>query len=129
MTMMFHHEHMLQIHHPDVNGVSVGAILSSYQRVRVEHVCVYLELLVTSLLFYFVGCRCQRLSLTPLCYLWQREQGELLSEMIEAGLEAIIIKVAGIGLTPKHLGKTLAEMEQTLRRLVRFRSVYIFRPC
>ena len=25
-------------HHPDVQGVSVGAILSNYQRIRVEHV-------------------------------------------------------------------------------------------
>ena len=29
-----------QTEHPDVQGVSVGAILSNYQRVRVEHVCV-----------------------------------------------------------------------------------------
>ncbi|KAL0949412.1 hypothetical protein HGRIS_009473 [Hohenbuehelia grisea] len=85
-------------HHPDIEGVSVGAILSNYQRVRVEHVC-------------------RRLSLTPLCYLWQRDQTELLSEMIEAGLEAILIKVAGIGLKPAHLGKTLAEMQPTLLRL------------
>lgn len=61
---------------------------------------------------------CQRLSLTPLCYLWQRNQDDLLSEMIDAGLKAIIIKVAGIGLTPKHLGKTLSEMQPTLRQLV-----------
>jgi diphthine-ammonia ligase len=27
-----------QAHHPNVKGVSVGAILSNYQRVRVEHV-------------------------------------------------------------------------------------------
>ncbi|GAV98952.1 meiotically up-regulated 71 protein [Lentinula edodes] len=85
-------------HHPDVQGVSVGAILSNYQRVRVEHVC-------------------QRLSLTCLCYLWQRRQDELLSEMIEAGMEAILIKVAGIGLTTKHLGKSLAEMRPTLTKL------------
>ncbi|TFK43414.1 hypothetical protein BDQ12DRAFT_718637 [Crucibulum laeve] len=85
-------------HHPDVRGVSVGAILSNYQRVRVEHVC-------------------RRLDLTPLCYLWQRDQGELLSEMIEAGMEAILIKVAGIGLTTKHLQKTLAEMQPTLVKL------------
>lgn len=39
--------------------------------------------------------------------------------MINAGLEAIIIKVAGIGLTVKHLGKTLAEMQPTLQLLVR----------
>ena len=27
-----------QLQHPDVQGVSIGAILSNYQRVRVEHV-------------------------------------------------------------------------------------------
>ncbi len=63
--------------------------------------------------------RCQRLSLTCLCYLWQRPQDELLSEMIEAGMEAVLIKVAGIGLTTKHLGKTLGEMKPTLTKLVR----------
>ncbi|KAH9038864.1 hypothetical protein EDB84DRAFT_1478816 [Lactarius hengduanensis] len=84
--------------HPDARGVAVGAILSNYQRVRVEHVC-------------------QRLSLTPLSYLWQRNQAELLSEMIAAGMEAILIKVAGIGLTTEDLGKSLSEMQSTLTRL------------
>ncbi|KAL1747673.1 hypothetical protein HDZ31DRAFT_80245 [Schizophyllum fasciatum] len=63
----------------------------------------------------FLACR--RLGLTALCYLWQRDQGELLSEMVEAKLEAILIKVAGIGLTTKHLGKTLSEMQPTLQKL------------
>ena len=63
---------------------------------------------------------CRRLSLTPLCYLWQRDQAELLSEMIGVGMDAIIIKVAGVGLKAAHLGKTLAEMEPTLRKLVTF---------
>ncbi|KAI0682865.1 hypothetical protein BC835DRAFT_1409526 [Cytidiella melzeri] len=84
--------------HPEVQGVSVGAILSNYQRVRVEHVC-------------------QRLSLTPLTYLWQRDQRDLLSEMVDAGLKAILIKVAGVGLNTKHLGKTLAQMQPTLLKL------------
>ncbi|RPD67264.1 hypothetical protein L227DRAFT_582593 [Lentinus tigrinus ALCF2SS1-6] len=88
----------VKTNHPHVQGVSVGAILSNYQRVRVEHVC-------------------RRLGLTPLCYLWQRDQEELLSEMIEAGMEAVLIKVAGIGLTTKHLGKTLAQMQPTLLKL------------
>lgn len=61
---------------------------------------------------------CQRLSLTPLSYLWQRDQAELLSDMIASGMEAILIKVAGIGLTTKHLGKTLTEMQPTLTKLV-----------
>ncbi|KAI0081690.1 hypothetical protein K474DRAFT_1130183 [Panus rudis PR-1116 ss-1] len=93
--------------HPDVQGVSVGAILSNYQRVRVEHVC-------------------RRLSLTPLCYLWQRDQRELLSEMIQAGLEAILIKVAGMGLNAKHLGKTLGQIQPTLLKL---NDLYDLHPC
>ncbi|KIY74101.1 hypothetical protein CYLTODRAFT_364437, partial [Cylindrobasidium torrendii FP15055 ss-10] len=84
--------------HPDVQGVSVGAILSTYQRVRVEHVC-------------------RRLSMTPLCYLWQRSQAELLPEMIDAGMHVVLIKVAGIGLTTKHLGKSLQEMRPTFFKL------------
>ncbi|EJD53709.1 adenine nucleotide alpha hydrolases-like protein [Auricularia subglabra TFB-10046 SS5] len=88
----------VKAHHPNVEGVSIGAILSNYQRVRMEHVC-------------------RRLGLTPLCYLWQRDQPELLSEMIEAGMECILIKVAGIGLMTKHLGKTLAQMQPTLLKL------------
>jgi diphthine-ammonia ligase len=64
--------------HPDVQAVSVGAILSNYQRARVENVCV-------------------RLGLTCLAFLWQRDQKELLAEMIANGLIAVVIKVAAIG--------------------------------
>ncbi|KAI0661073.1 hypothetical protein C8Q70DRAFT_912261 [Cubamyces menziesii] len=96
----------VKAHHPDIQGVSVGAILSNYQRVRVEHVC-------------------RRLGLTSLCYLWQRDQEELLSEMIQAGMEAILIKVAGIGLTAKHLGKTLAEMQTLLLKLNRLYGSHV----
>ncbi|XP_072283980.1 diphthine--ammonia ligase [Pyxicephalus adspersus] len=82
-----------------VDAVSVGAILSDYQRVRVENVC-------------------QRLGLQPLCYLWRRKQEDLLDEMISSGLQAILIKVAAFGLDPeKHLGKTLQEMRPHLKRL------------
>lgn len=37
--------------------------------------------------------RCSRLSLIPLVYLWRRDQTELLQEMIDCHIEAIIIKV------------------------------------
>ena len=65
--------------HPEIEAVSVGAILSNYQRARVENVC-------------------GRLGLTCLAYLWQRDQKELLGEMINAGLTAVVIKVAAIGI-------------------------------
>ncbi|XP_030855586.1 diphthine--ammonia ligase [Strongylocentrotus purpuratus] len=74
-----------------VEGVSVGAILSNYQRVRVENVC-------------------GRLGLISLAYLWRRDQSELLQEMIHANVHAILIKVAALGLKEKHLGKTIAEI-------------------
>jgi len=77
----------------NVEAVSVGAILSDYQRVRVENVC-------------------GRLNLTVLAYLWQRDQTELLDEMIKCDVEAIIIKVAALGLEPsKHLGLELESIQ------------------
>ncbi|GAN05456.1 meiotically up-regulated 71 protein [Mucor ambiguus] len=77
--------------HPDIKGISVGAILSNYQRVRVEHVC-------------------NRLGLTSFAYLWRRDQKELLYEMANAGVNAILIKVAAIGLKSTHLGKSIGQM-------------------
>uniref|UniRef100_A0A8C5BPU2 Diphthine--ammonia ligase n=1 Tax=Gadus morhua TaxID=8049 RepID=A0A8C5BPU2_GADMO len=90
-----------------VEAVSVGAILSDYQRVRVENVCL-------------------RLGLTPLAYLWRRDQDSLLSDMISTGLHAILIKVAAFGLDPdKHLGKPLADMQPYLRQLSEKYGVHI----
>jgi len=60
------------------DAVSVGAILSDYQRVRVENVC-------------------SRLGISSLAYLWRRDQQELLSEMISSRIEAVLIKVAAMG--------------------------------
>ncbi|KAL9548051.1 hypothetical protein PS6_006818 [Mucor atramentarius] len=77
--------------HPDIKGISVGAILSNYQRVRVEHVC-------------------NRLGLTSFAYLWRRDQKELLYEMANAGVNAILIKVAAIGLKSTHLGKSIGQL-------------------
>ncbi|RXN22825.1 diphthine--ammonia ligase isoform X1 [Labeo rohita] len=90
-----------------VEAVSVGAILSDYQRVRVENVCT-------------------RLQLQPLAYLWRRDQATLLREIISSGLHALLIKVAAYGLDPqKHLGKSLAEMEPYLHELSEKYGVHI----
>ncbi|CAH0625375.1 unnamed protein product [Chrysodeixis includens] len=80
----------------DIEAVAVGAILSDYQRIRVENVC-------------------RRLGLVSLAYLWRRNQKELLQEMIASGVEAIIIKVAALGLDPRiHLGMTLRDIQPHL---------------
>lgn len=80
--------------HPDVTAVTSGAILSTYQRTRIESVC-------------------SRLSLTPLSYLWRiGPQRSLLQCMLEDGIDAVLVKVASPpGLVPhKHLNKTLAQL-------------------
>jgi len=94
--------------HPDVDAVSCGAILSSYQRLRVESVCA-------------------RLQLKSLAYMWQRDQVELLNEMIACNLNAILIKVASFGVTPReHLGKSLSQLRSHFMHL---HKTYGFQPC
>ncbi|KAH8289527.1 hypothetical protein KR054_006852 [Drosophila jambulina] len=95
-------------HELQVEAVAVGAILSDYQRVRVENVC-------------------SRLNLISLAYLWRRDQTELLQEMIDCQVHAIIIKVAALGLVPdRHLGKSLREMQP---HLLKMRDKYGLNVC
>ncbi|KAK1829862.1 hypothetical protein QBC39DRAFT_392314 [Podospora conica] len=85
--------------HPEANAVSAGAILSTYQRTRVESVAV-------------------RLGLVPLAYLWKfpvlpgpggaAGDGQLLDDMAAVGLEARIIKVASGGLDDGFLWTNIA---------------------
>jgi len=85
-----------QVH---IEAVAVGAVLSDYQRLRVENVC-------------------SRLGLVALAYLWRRDQGELLQEMIDCNIDAIIIKVAALGLDPsKHLGLKISEIQPHLIKM------------
>ena len=86
---------------PDLGGVCSGAILSDYQRLRVEAVAA-------------------SLGLTSLAYLWRRNQASVLREMAACGLEAVLVKVAALGLRPQaHLGRGLGELTPLLRRLER----------
>ena len=78
--------HIIAIH-PTASALSSGAILSTYQRTRVESVAL-------------------RLNLIPLAYLWQYpvlpcpipSQTGLLDQLAAVGLEARIVKVASGGL-------------------------------
>ncbi|KAL6156200.1 hypothetical protein ACJBU6_05331 [Exserohilum turcicum] len=96
--------------HPHANAVSTGAILSTYQRTRVESVAL-------------------RLGLTPLSYLWQYPllppytQSSLLHDMSAVGQEAIIIKTASGGLDEAFLGLDVAapaSIARLARAMARF---------
>ena len=93
--------------HPEANALSTGAILSTYQRTRIESVAL-------------------RLGLVPLSYLWQYPSlptpipspAGLLRDMAAVGLDARIIKVASGGLDESFLWENVCD-ERVIRRLER----------
>ncbi|TVY85712.1 Diphthine--ammonia ligase, partial [Lachnellula willkommii] len=91
--------------HPTANAISTGAILSTYQRTRVESVAL-------------------RLGLTPLGFLWQYpvlppgSQSSLLEDMESVGLDARLIKVASGGLDESFLWQNVAS-KPVMRRVER----------
>jgi len=92
---LFHLLQTVQKSHPEIEAVSSGAILSTYQRTRIEHVC-------------------QRLRLTSLSYLWRMSSQRALLDGIldDGGIEAVLVRVAcPPGLLPqKHLNRNLRSL-------------------
>lgn len=94
--------------HPEANALSAGAILSTYQRTRVESIAL-------------------RLGLTPLAYLWKypilpaplpaaaKDEAQLLLDMAAAGLDPRIIKVASGGLDESFLWENVASAKGVMR--------------
>jgi diphthine-ammonia ligase len=88
--------------HPAANALSSGAILSDYQRTRVESVAI-------------------RLGLVPLSFLWHYPdlppglQTSLLDDMAAVGQEAMIIKVASGGLDESFLWRNVADETVKMR--------------
>ena len=88
---------------PTANALSTGAILSTYQRTRIESVAI-------------------RLGLIPISYLWKfpvlppGTQTSLLKDMQAAGLDARIVKVASGGLDETFLWENVAS-ESARRRI------------
>ncbi|KEY71274.1 hypothetical protein S7711_08856 [Stachybotrys chartarum IBT 7711] len=100
--------------HPDATAVCAGAILSTYQRTRVESIAL-------------------RLGLVPLAYLWKypvlpppsvpADEAQLLRDMAAAQLQARIIKVASAGLDETHLWECITSdvgAARVKRALARF---------
>ncbi|KAM0252113.1 hypothetical protein ACHAQJ_007853 [Trichoderma viride] len=92
----------IKARHPEANALCSGAILSTYQRTRVESIAL-------------------RLGLTPLAYLWKypvlpppaneaADEAQLLHDMAVAGLDARIIKVASAGLDESHLWERVSSI-------------------
>jgi diphthine-ammonia ligase len=95
---------------PGANAVCSGAILSTYQRTRVEAIAT-------------------RLGLTPLSYLWQYmylppyRQTSLLDDMRAVGQDSRIIKVASGGLDSSFLWQNVAD-QHTVSRMRKRMQLY-----
>ncbi len=83
----------------DVDGLVTGAIASNYQRSRVDSLCA-------------------ALGLEHVAPLWGRDAGELLDEMIGAGLIIVVTAVAAMGLDSSWLGRVIdGEASDELKRI------------
>eukprot|EP00834_Sanchytrium_tribonematis_P001525 NODE_38_length_35257_cov_0.939047.p19 type:complete len:202 gc:universal NODE_38_length_35257_cov_0.939047:12409-11804(-) len=80
----------------NLDGVISGAIESDYQRLRIEFIC-------------------QKLGLTSFAPLWKSEPLRLFKEL--SIVDSKIIKVASLGLTEKHLGLNVTEIQSELEKL------------
>ena len=72
--------------------------MQDYQRLRVEHVC-------------------DRLGLSSLAYMWRHPQQPLLRTMIQRGVDAVVVKIAAMGLNAEHLGHSIVQLEPLLCEL------------
>jgi ABC transporter with metal-binding/Fe-S-binding domain ATP-binding protein len=83
----------------DVDGLVTGAIASNYQRSRIDSLCA-------------------ALGLEHVAPLWGRDTGELLDEMISAGLIIVVTAIAAMGLDSTWLGRVIDdEASDELKRI------------
>jgi diphthine-ammonia ligase len=95
---------------PEAVAVSSGAILSTYQRVRIENVC-------------------SRLDLKSFSFLWRRAtQHDVLTQMLDDGVVAVLVRTAAPpGLIPRrHLNKTIGQLQGLFEQL---HDKYQFHVC
>ncbi|MBU2616442.1 MAG: diphthine--ammonia ligase [Nanoarchaeota archaeon] len=86
-----------------IEGIATGAIASNYQASRIQKICDELDL----------SC------LNPL---WQKDQEELLRELVEKGFKIKIIKVAAEGLDESWIGKMLDN--ELIEKLLKLKERY-----
>ena len=91
----------------EIEGIVTGAIESVYQATRVQKICSEL------------GLWC----FNPL---WQKDQVELLNELVEHKYDVIFSGIAGYPLDEKWLGKKLTK--SAIKELIKFKEKYFFNP-
>lgn len=88
-----------------INGIVTGAVASTYQASRIQKICDELNLY---------------------CFnpLWQKDQEELLRDLLKDGFKFKIVKVAADGLDKKWVGRIIDE--ENLKELIGLSKKYRF---
>ena len=87
----------------EIEGIVTGAIASNYQASRIQKICDDLD----------ISC------INPL---WQKDQEELLRELVKEGFKIKIVKVAAEGLDESWIGKTLNN--ELIEKLLELKEKY-----
>ncbi|KAJ6007741.1 hypothetical protein N7540_011717 [Penicillium herquei] len=102
--------------HPEVNAISAGAILSTYQRTRIENIATRLNLVPLAWLWMYPSLPAPvARDLDPLAV----SEAGLLEDMAAVGCDARIIKVASGGLDDGFLWENLSGLGNPGRGLRR----------
>lgn len=96
--------------HPDANAVSAGAILSTYQRTRIENVAGRLGLVSLAWLWMYPSLPPPEERLE--CPMERNSPAGLLEDMASCGCEARILKVASGGLDERFLWMDVSEKKK-----------------
>ncbi|KAH8741771.1 PP-loop ATpase [Cryptosporidium ryanae] len=82
--------------YPDVRGVSCGAVMSNYQRSRLEEVAY-------------------RLNLNSYCFMWMLPEYTLLKSITESNIKSMIVKVASFGLDENYIGRLVSDCLESFK--------------
>ncbi|KAI1980175.1 hypothetical protein LOZ53_003977 [Ophidiomyces ophidiicola] len=101
-------------HHPEANAVSGGAIISNYQRSRIENIAMRLNLVPLAYLWMYY-CLPPPTERDTIPAGWSPSVMGLLEDMADAGCEAVIVKVATVGLGVDSLLSNITSKDSSHR--------------
>ena len=80
-------------------------------------ICNFFNNKIIFFILNFLINRCKRLNLVSLAYLWDADQSILLENMINDGMDSVLIKTCAYGLDDKDLLKSIKDLQPKLEKL------------
>lgn len=91
----------------ELDGIVTGALLSDYQRIRINMLC-------------------EELGLRTYSPLWRKDQGSYMLDLVDGGFRFIITSISAMGLPPRLLGRVIDRGQ--VEEIIRLSARYGFNP-